>query len=461
MTENKLGDIGLKINPSKSTVINIKQGKLVSETITTISNQSITLIGANEKIKYLGVSYNESLILDQEVLLNRIGNNLETLSKSSLLNCDQKLNILNEYLSPTLIYSLQTAPLNKIPKFFLENIDKLIRSTVREILQLPGDTPNSFLYASKSVKGLGIFNSSWEAYIQQFNKFLGLERFKCEYYNHNFDHEKQFCLDKLKIGDSEKSKMPQKDIGTYFRKILREREFSNWCGLQQKGIGVVLYEEVKAANHWIYKQQGLSNSEWRDCLKMTCNVAAVRAVPGRSTSTNLCRYCREFESLAHVLCYCEHGETARIKRHNDIRQLIAQALRDKDFEVHEEVCGLSEADSIRRIDMIAIDRKKNIAFIIDPTVRFENSREQPDKVHLEKVRIYEPTIPHYKAKFNISEITIIGLFFGARGTLTKYYINFRKKFKLRSSLDSEIVLKILKSSVYILRNHLFGIPKIS
>lgn len=136
-------------------------------------------------------------------------------------------------------------------------------------------------------------------------------------------------------------------------------------------------------------------------------------------------------------------------------------MRDKGFEVHEEVCGLSEADSIRRIDMIAIDRERNNAFIIDPTVRFENSRDQPDRVHLEKVRIYEPTIPYYKTKFKVSDIKIIGLFFGARGTLVKHYVNFRKSFKLRSSLDNEIVLKILKSSVYILRNHLFGISKIS
>lgn len=189
---------------------------------------------------------------------------------------------------------------------------------------------------------------------------------------------------------------------------------------------------------------------------MTCNVAAVRSVPGRSTNTNRCRHCNEFESLAHVLCYCGYGETARIKRHNDVRQMIAQALKNKGWEVHEEVCGLSESDSIRRIDIIAIDRTKHFAYIVDPTVRFENSKTQPESVHLEKCKIYEPTIPYYKIKFNVKEIKIIGLFFGARGTLVKKYLNFRKELKLNPSLDNEIVLKILKSSVYILRHHLFG-----
>ena len=253
--------------------------------------------------------------------------------------------------------------------------------------------------------------------------------------------------------------LPKKQISLSLRNIMREKEFLDWCSCQQKGIGVALYSEVKAANQWIYRKQGLSNSEWRDCLKMTCNVAAVRAVPGRSTNTNRCRHCNEFESLAHVLCYCGHGETARIKRHNDIRHLIAQALEEKGFEVHEEVCGLSEADSIRRIDIIAINRLHNHAFIVDPTVRFEKSADQPEKVHQEKCKIYEPTIPYYKSKYNVKTINVIGLFFGARGTLVKQFINFRKQFKLRPSLDYDIILKILKSSVYILRSHLFGLSK--
>lgn len=113
MAENKFKEIGLKINPSKSCAININLGTLSSADIITNSNQKIKSIGKNDKIKYLGVSYSDSLILDQDAILKRLGNSLETLSKSSLLNCDQKLNILNEYISPTLVYPLQTAPLKK------------------------------------------------------------------------------------------------------------------------------------------------------------------------------------------------------------------------------------------------------------------------------------------------------------------------------------------------------------
>lgn len=460
MIESKLLEIGLKINPSKSGAIVIKKGLLCDEPLRTNLNENIVSIQNDETIKYLGVSYSNVLMLDKTVLIKKFGDKLEILTRTNLLDSHQKLNIFNQYIAPCLLYTLQTAPLEKITTSFLNKFDNLIRSSVKEILQLPGDTPNSFLYACKSVKGLGVFNCFWETFIQQFNKFIILEKSKCAYIEQYFENKKDFCLKKLNfcdevdLADIKVSKKPSSLI----RSKLREKEFNSWCALTQKGKGVILYESVKHANGWIYNKRGLSNSEWIDCLKMTCNVSAVRAVPGRSMNNTIhCRHCNEFESLAHVLGYCGFGETARIKRHNEVRTMIANSLRSSGLEVHEEIIGISGKDSLRRIDMIAIDRIKNTAFIIDPTIRFEQNSDQPNLVHEEKRKIYEPTIPFYKSKFKVDNISVIGLLFGSRGTLTQNYIHFRKKFKLPKSLDYDIVLKILKSSVYILRHHLFGI----
>ena len=75
--------------------------------------------------------------------------------------------------------------------------------------------------------------------------------------------------------------------------------------------------------------------------------------------------------------------------------MIAQALRSKGMEVYEGVTCLAEQDSIRRIDIITINRKKNVAEILDPTIRFEISKTQPSDVDREKKAIYEPTIPYF------------------------------------------------------------------
>ncbi|KAJ4443167.1 hypothetical protein ANN_04817 [Periplaneta americana] len=105
----------------------------------------------------------------------------------------------------------------------------------------------------------------------------------------------------------------------------------------QKGKGVVLFKQYPGENKWICKHEGLSNSEWRDDIKMVGNVAAVRPVPGRSQD-NRCRHCHnEVETLAHVLGSCPDGEGLRNARHHQVRSIIATALKDADYNTFEEV----------------------------------------------------------------------------------------------------------------------------
>ena len=111
----------------------------------------------------------------------------------------------------------------------------------------------------------------------------------------------------------------------------------------------------------------------------------------------------------------------------------------------------------RRIDIICINRNKSIAEIIDPTIRFESSRTQPEDVNAEKKNIYEPTIPYFCEKYSVNNISVTGLFFGARGTISKFFVKWRSKYKLQKCIEDEIVITIIKYSVAILKNHLYGI----
>ena len=238
------------------------------------------------------------------------------------------------------------------------------------------------------------------------------------------------------------------------RSRLRDQEFEKWCELPQKGKGVELLKEYLPANHWIIKHEGLSSSEWRDAIKMTGNVAAVRVVPGRTMGNNRCRHCgNEIETLPHVLSSCPHGDALRNTRHHGIRNTITQTLRDNGYTVHEEVHGLSEDGSTRRIDMIAFqDNQKG--HIIDPTIRFEHCKSQPLDVNQEKKKIYEPTISYYKSKYNLHHIEVIGLLVGARGTIPSFFKKFCEDFHLPLSFSKHIALLALKGSIALLRNHL-------
>ncbi|KAJ4449704.1 hypothetical protein ANN_01108 [Periplaneta americana] len=124
MVKELLEGIGLYINPNKSTSINIVKGKLREEDLILHEDCSIREIKQDETIRYLGVSFNEEITFDREAFMLSLKNYLENLVSTSMLRPDQKLNIVNQYIWPKLIYPLQMAPIHQLPGTFLEDIDK-------------------------------------------------------------------------------------------------------------------------------------------------------------------------------------------------------------------------------------------------------------------------------------------------------------------------------------------------
>ena len=82
--------------------------------------------------------------------------------------------------------------------------------------------------------------------------------------------------------------------------------------------------------------------------------------------------------------------------------------------------------------------------------------KQPEEVNSEKKSIYKPCIADLKVKYNLDSIEVIGIMFGARGTITKFFEEFRKRFCLTKVLTNKIVNIILKGSCKIVHNHLYN-----
>ncbi|KAJ4452015.1 hypothetical protein ANN_03529 [Periplaneta americana] len=215
----------------------------------------------------------------------------------------------------------------------------------------------------------------------------------------NRAEEKKTALKRLKIPEAN---ITPRTTGIHLRDELRKRSFDSWCQLPHKGKGVVIYEEYPRANSLVSTKRNLSSSEYINAIKMSCNLTAVRSVPGRTFSTTRCRQpgCNETETLGHVLGFCRKGELLRNNRHHRVRGAIACLLRNKGWEVHEEVHCISEDDSHRRADIIAINRQQQKAIIIDRTIRMERDLNQAHQVDQENRTIYEPCIPYLKAKYN-------------------------------------------------------------
>ncbi|KAJ4441857.1 hypothetical protein ANN_11716, partial [Periplaneta americana] len=294
-----------------------------------------------------------------------------------------KINILNQYIWPQLVYPFQCAPLKDLKVTFLTDIDKLILSAVKEIINIPTDTPDAMIYAPRRLRGLGVFKAQWEAYLQHLNicqRLLLVDNTHVAA-TRNLPNEIEHCIKQLPITFDCSERISSQKL----RKALREDSFHQWSKLKSKGLGVVFYSHWKRGNSWISIKKGLSSSQWTQAIKMNCNTMPVRTLPGRNLDSTRCRRCDEQETLPHFLGFCHHGELLRINRHNTVRSLITASIRQNaSYEVYEEVGCVSSDGSTRRADIIIIDRQKDKSVILDPTIRFEMHEQQPQKVCREK-----------------------------------------------------------------------------
>lgn len=457
---NRFQEIGLSINASKSVSLTIKKGKLIEEALIINENSKIGSQRNGEAVRYLGVNFLNEMKLDSQATLDKLRNKIDTLAASPLLKADQKFTIMNTSVSPTLIYPLQVTPLNKIPQRFLIDADKILKSGAKEILQLPADVPDHMVYTDRKFKGLGLFRASWEAKLQHINICNKLRQANNGYINaiRNLDEECHRCLNDLDLDINEQIQSPHGSLpnARKVRQILRDKEVELWAKLPHKGKGVELFREYTPANKWMRDHQGLSCAEWREAIKMTANVCAVRSLPGRSQDNTLCRRChREHETLAHVLGACPYGEVLRNHRHHTIRHMIANSMRDHGYSVYEEVSGLATDGSNRRIDMIAFLPSNKAGYILDPTIRFETHNGQPEEVDAEKKSIYEPTIDFYKNKYKLERISVHGLMIGARGTIPQHLVQVWDSFGLKRIRLQDMAISAIRGSIAILRNHLY------
>ena len=102
LVQDRFKMIGLSVNPRKSTAICIKNGRLAGDELELSDGSRVRCLQKDERIKYLGCTFTSELVFDPDIL-NKLTNNMNNLLKSPLLQKDQKINILNQYL-PRLTY---------------------------------------------------------------------------------------------------------------------------------------------------------------------------------------------------------------------------------------------------------------------------------------------------------------------------------------------------------------------
>ena len=148
----------------------------------------------------------------------------------------------------------------------------------------------------------------------------------------------------------------------------------------------------------------------------------------------------------------------RTKRHHRVCDIIANSLREKAWTVFREDQNTNTNGDVRISDLVCINNTMSTGLILDPTIRWEKNLEQADEVNAEKRNHYLDTIPNYKLRFpQIRSWDVIGLLFGARGTIPKFTADILlKNLKISNSTMHEIIIGVVKDSCTILHNHLYS-----
>lgn len=305
--------------------------------------------------------------------------------------------------------------------------------------------------------------AQWEAYIQHINICQRLSSVDDPYVeeSRNLDGEISDCLEKLNI-ENEELHEERINLGQKCREILRKRCFEDWCNMPSKGVGVSQYAECPISNVWMKEGTKVSSSEKVTMMKMRANVAPVAALPGRSQNNNTrCRRgCNEIETLGHIQGNCEYSRPAINSRHHAVCDLIARELRSKGLDVEREVRCQSNDGRERRVDLLVVDKKKKQGWILDPTIRIErdpiDGEHQFVVVDREKKAIYEPCVPYFLKNFKLNSMSVHGLFIGARGTISRSFVDTLKSFHVSRNLLEEIVITVVKRSSQITSAHLYN-----
>ena len=147
--------------------------------------------------------------------------------------------------------------------------------------------------------------------------------------NNGYDERIRALADRAGVG------WPPTEENIYTAKKKRKREEADtWMECHAQGMGVKDFRGDKIGNAWLSNPELLKSTRYISAIHMRTNtfgtrVAMARAYKGTDVT---CRRCREqTETLGHVLGQCIYMKPARIRRHDDLVEFLADKLSVKEL----------------------------------------------------------------------------------------------------------------------------------
>lgn len=157
----------------------------------------------------------------------------------------------------------------------------------------------------------------------------------------------------------------------------------------------------------------------------------------------ICRTCGEAdETLGHILGQCITTKAKRIKRHNEIVDLLKDRLTAANRIMVEPTIELNG----ERLKSVLVMLNEERVIVLDVTVRYENKSFLAEAAK-EKIDKYKNVSMKLKRDFNVREAKVVPIVVGSRGALPAVTITDLSSLKLKNWLTMSLIA--LRSSIEI------------
>ena len=379
-TVSNLAKAGLRVNATKCASLTIRRdGKRKRVVVDqsqrlTVEGQAMEALGPTDKLKYLGVSigFHGTHFEPEAPLKEGLMNIREVPMKPQ-----QKMYLLTKHLIPAQYHKLV---FGRVTAKELRKADLAIRSSVREILKLPKDTPLGFFHAKEKDGGLGVpeLRATIPAMIKSrtdalkasnppySTRSLGSAQFK-----HFRERARILRHEGLSLDTKERVREAQK------RKL-----YSSADGYGLKEAGNAPSSTLTWVTDGVMHQKGAA---FIGAVKLRGGLidTPARRSRGRDGSSTCDYGCGTRATLAHILQTCPRTWGPRIARHDSLVAYMTGRLIELNFSVEEEETVRTE-EGVRKPDIVA--RKGARAIVIDAQVVSDG--HPLDHANAEKVNYY-------------------------------------------------------------------------
>lgn len=358
--------------------------------------------------------------------------------------------MLVTYILPRFIYCLLVNPPCDA---VLKLLDSEIRQQVKEILHLVPSTATGFFYTPKKNGGLGLPHFEHIIKIAVLKNAIAIKESLDPATSNLIDEKSE---KKLKyIANSLRINWPAKieDI-INAKKRLKNDHIKQWLNLKCQGQGVNEFMQDKIGNKWLKETYLLKPSRFIDAIRLRTNTFGTRVVLARADKKiNVsCRRCNaQPETLGHILGLCQFTKGLRIKRHDEIKNFIADKLQHTN-EVFVEPT-INTGGNKFKPDLIIKNEKRLL--VVDITIRYEN-RDYLQKAEDEKLCNYKTCLEHLLTKYKIKEGAVLPIVIGSRGALSVCTKQNLTKLGLNKGNMKIMSLKVLQNSIEIANIFLDG-----